>query len=780
MIVSSGKKSGPSWGGVAAALVVFGGGVVAFSPGVRSRVFGADTTSKETLKSLEKAAKAPAAKEETAAPAETKVAAKTQPTAPVAAATEPAAPSPIAADPAPLPPAAPAAPAEATPAPPETAATLESASPEIARAFQTTLERISAAPDKVEDEARLLLRGLFAKSNGKTRAADLAKDHPELLLGLLGDLWARVEEAAGARLPAVTRISIRSRSANKATDLTETYVKLLSPEKAGEAAGADKLSAIARSPELGKLLQHFTEAEDSGTIDNALTLGRMVHALRQGKVPLADAPAAVAQAADPDSLPDVKKSVDLADFKDVRELVRWAHGFNPSAKAKVKVPTGSEAEQILARVKAYLALPPEALLAHPGAAEFPGAVPANAPRVEKQVSIDLNMPRWQATGLYAPPGGAITVAVPAPLRKLGLKLRIGADTDNILKTSGEEENNLSRFPMISREIALDDARVTAGNPFGGAIYIDVPFGNNGGAFQVPAHGWTIRPFDKMPSPEVKALSIAGGVEMAWWRAGMTPSAWHDELKKPAPWAELELGMLHTSVPRDSAAEVRNPAELAAFWDQVMDAQWKFAGYPGYRYIPMRVSFDRQISAGFMHSGYPIMVHVPEVKEVLDLKKLQTEGSWGLYHEIGHNHQPVCITPSGFTESTVNLFTLATLKATIPKRDPIAGHDALSDAKGLLKKRQAGEEDAWINLSLFLPLIDEFGYESITRTLTGYWTDARKDSSAINLSNEERQDQWTLRFGETVQRDVSEYFESVRYKVSPATKKKLSKYPVWKP
>ncbi|RYD64369.1 MAG: hypothetical protein EOP83_09935, partial [Verrucomicrobiaceae bacterium] len=556
--------------------------------------------------------------------------------------------------------------------------------------------------------------------------------------------------------------------------------KLLSPEKAGAPAGAEQMSAAAHSSELTKLFQHFTDTEDSGTIDNALTLGRMVHAFRQGKVPLADAPAAVVEAADPNSLPDVKKSVDLADFKDVRELVRWAHSLNPTAKAKVKVPVGEEAEQILARVKAYLALPPEVLLAHPGSVEFPGAVPANAPRVEKQVTIDLNLPRWQATGLYAPPGGAVTVAVPAPLRKLGLKLRIGANTDTILKTKGEEDNSLSRFPILSREVELDDARVTAGNPFGGAIYIDVPYGDNGGDFQVPAHGWIIRPFDKLPSPEAKTLSIAGGVEMPWWRAGMTPAAWKEELKKPAPWAELELGMLHTSVPRESAAEIRNPAELAVFWQEVMDAQWKFAGYPGYRHIPMRVSFDRQISAGFMHSGYPIMAHVPEVPEVLDLKKLQTEGSWGMYHEIGHNHQPICITPSGFVESTVNLFTLATLKATIPKKDPLVGHGALSDPKGLLKKRQAGEEDPWINLAVFLPLIDEFGYESLTRTLASYWTEARKDSTAINLSNEDRQDQWVLRFGEAVQKDVSEYFESVHYKVTPTTKKKLSKYEAWKP
>ena len=297
VVISPSKKSWPSWGGVAAALVVFGGGVVALVPSVRSRVLGSGTTTNNEAPKTEEKAAQPAAAQETSAG----VVAKTEPKAPVAIVAEPEAPSPVPKEEEPTPAAAAsvAAVQEAS-AKEDAAVTLNAASPEIARAFQTSLERITTAPDKVEDEARLFLRGLFAKSNGKARAADLAKDHPELLLGLLGDLWARVEEAAGARLPAVTHISIRSRSANKATDLTESYVKLLSPEKPGAPAEADKLSTIGHSSELTKLFQHFTEAEDSGTIDNALTLGRMVHAFRQGKVPLADAPIAT-EAADPNS-----------------------------------------------------------------------------------------------------------------------------------------------------------------------------------------------------------------------------------------------------------------------------------------------------------------------------------------------------------------------------------------------------------------------------------------------------------------------------------------------
>jgi len=50
--------------------------------------------------------------------------------------------------------------------------------------------------------------------------------------------------------------------------------------------------------------------------------------------------------------------------------------------------------------------------------------------------------------------------------------------------------------------------------------------------------------------------------------------------------------------------------------------------------------------GWYHDGYPIMGHIPGVYMEaqddslyhLDLKKLETYGSWVLSHEIGHNVQ----------------------------------------------------------------------------------------------------------------------------------------------
>ncbi len=51
----------------------------------------------------------------------------------------------------------------------------------------------------------------------------------------------------------------------------------------------------------------------------------------------------------------------------------------------------------------------------------------------------------------------------------------------------------------------------------------------------------------------------------------------------------------------------------------------------------RVSYDIQISGGSLHSGYPIMGHIP-LGNVINVTGLQTSGTWGVFHELGHNHQ----------------------------------------------------------------------------------------------------------------------------------------------
>lgn len=94
--------------------------------------------------------------------------------------------------------------------------------------------------------------------------------------------------------------------------------------------------------------------------------------------------------------------------------------------------------------------------------------------------------------------------------------------------------------------------------------------------------------------------------------------------------------------------------------RVMDAAADLATIPRARRRPERIVTDRQISAGYMHSGYPIMTHLDAAAFMTDLADLGDHG-WGPYHEIGHNHQSGDWTFDGTVEVTVNLFTLYILE-----------------------------------------------------------------------------------------------------------------------
>ena len=72
--------------------------------------------------------------------------------------------------------------------------------------------------------------------------------------------------------------------------------------------------------------------------------------------------------------------------------------------------------------------------------------------------------------------------------------------------------------------------------------------------------------------------------------------------------------------------------------------------------PERMVSDVAISVGFMHSGYPIMLHLPEAREMVAVSKDKMPG-WGFHHEIGHNHQKTEWTFDGTGEVTNNIFSV---------------------------------------------------------------------------------------------------------------------------
>ncbi|MCX5675200.1 MAG: M60 family metallopeptidase, partial [Planctomycetota bacterium] len=170
-------------------------------------------------------------------------------------------------------------------------------------------------------------------------------------------------------------------------------------------------------------------------------------------------------------------------------------------------------------------LAPEKIRAHPAAAAFPGAVPADAPRIERTVHVDMAVPGWHSTGLYAPPGEVVTVTVPPALAARALGVRIGAHSDRLWGL-----NSWSRSPEVCVRLPIDGATTRAAGAFGGLIYVEVRGGSGQGGDA--------------------AVTIAGAVEAPHYVLGKTGAGeWRDKIRlRPAPWAELETGKVILTLP----------------------------------------------------------------------------------------------------------------------------------------------------------------------------------------------------------------------------------------
>ena len=88
------------------------------------------------------------------------------------------------------------------------------------------------------------------------------------------------------------------------------------------------------------------------------------------------------------------------------------------------------------------------------------------------------------------------------------------------------------------------------------------------------------------------------------------------------------------MPTYAIQELDNPMELITFWDDLVASHYEFAAEP-LPSRPERFVSDAQISAGYMHSGYPIMMWLDVVQPregklpvLLDLEELSSKGNWG--------------------------------------------------------------------------------------------------------------------------------------------------------
>ena len=404
-------------------------------------------------------------------------------------------------------------------------------------------------------------------------------------------------------------------------------------------------------------------------------------------------------------------------------------------------------------------LDPERMTAHPAAAVFPGAVAPTARRVTRQIALDTTTPGWHSTGLYAPPGESIHVHLPPQAAVGDLELRIGAHKDTLWAKA-----EWHRAPQITVQRPLGAEHTVHACAFGGLIYVVVPERSALGSFEV---------------------IVEGAVAAPHYVLGQTTrERWAEEIRThPAPWAELETKKVIITVPAEHVRTLEDPEALMRWWDRVMDGCADLAQIPRERVRPERYVADEQISAGYMHSGYPIMTHLDAAPRFVDLAHLATEGDWGMFHEMGHNHQHPDWTFDGTVEVTCNLFSLYLMETVCAKG---VGHPAMAPESIATNRRryvlEGASFDTWKSkpftaLIMYYELKQAFGWEAFRKVFAAY-----RDLAAAERprTDEAKRDQWLVRMSRAVGRNLGPFFEVWGVPTSPEARETVQGLPPWTP
>lgn len=458
-------------------------------------------------------------------------------------------------------------------------------------------------------------------------------------------------------------------------------------------------------------------------------------------------------------------------YRPAQDLLASLPPVIPSAETPVS-PQEEPLKVLVLRLVDKLAsgLPPNQIQAHPAAADFPGLPAQTAERTTLQLQIDASYAGRPnnynysnpgqalriSTGAYAVPGEVIHVTIPEAAAGQGLQLQIGTHSDKLWN-----KDRIQRFPQLIRRNGLTQSRTASASAFGGPVYILVPGGKALGLIDV---------------------SIENVVRAPYYRHGVTTVAdWQQQLlDHPAPWAEIEGNRVIFSVSSAEARNLEDPVELMNFWDQVLDAMADLEGSPHERARKERFTLDRQISAGALHSGYPIMGHMNHHDGLLDLASIRTNGSWGPFHELGHNHQWNDWFLPGTTETTCNLWSVYIHEVVLNLPTRLEGR--LSAANREQRRQEylnSGPDfqanwNVWVALDTYLQLQEAFGWEFFTAVFTDY----RRESAGAEGSPQDRIDEWVLRSSSYTQLNLGPFYQAWGLPVSEDVLQEVGRHQEW--
>ncbi len=407
------------------------------------------------------------------------------------------------------------------------------------------------------------------------------------------------------------------------------------------------------------------------------------------------------------------------------------NNINPTPAAPISNPFD---KALLNREATLLeATAPAQVTAHRLAETLYYTTPNTAPRVTRTVAINTNRARYLPVGLYAAPGEVVTLTFPASLVGKGYKVRVNAHTDDIAPRESWE-----RPPRVHRWFPIDTTTVEVANAFGGSLFIDVG-GNN---------------YSTAPNLGSVNITVANAIEQPYFVLGThTDAEWAATIKNyPAPWAVFVSDYIILSFPKSDTASLTQPEALMTWWNQVGFLEDDLASRLEARTAAELMNIDRQISAGSAHAGYPYQAWDKYWGNVADYNDLLANGSWGDFHELGHNHQRGWWTFSGDGEITVNIFSNYVMETKNPNTnngwkwtvDPIKVFERAVET--------AAESGAYTDKSanrlvFWLQLADEFGWDAYKTVFRTYEQDNATNPSALPTNQQQEYDEWFKRWSD---------------------------------
>lgn len=425
--------------------------------------------------------------------------------------------------------------------------------------------------------------------------------------------------------------------------------------------------------------------------------------------------------------------------------------IQPTEKNSIK-PNQSREILLLALMNAITqGINPDKQIIFSHVSSFPGAIDKKA-ELLKDFQLNLGIPkknsRWQSTGLYAPAGSKITLEFPnSNWAERKLSVRIGAHKDWLIPFS-QNIKEWKRFPNLVMRKELSSIKNEIASPHGGLIYIEIP--------------------DNLHIQEALSIQISGAVKSPFFKLGETSKEnWEQIRNLKAPWGEIEGQNIILTLPSNVISKIDDPEKLIQWWDGVIKYYGELAGIEQHEYKERLVP-DIQIKAGYLHSGYPIMSHMDVAeftaglkKSIVEKEELFINGSWGHFHELGHNYQKAIYTFEGSGEVTVNFFTLYALQ----KHLNIGLHDHpwFKNKKIKLKKYfDAGKKfedwkkDPQVALLTFMGIIEKFGWEPMKKTIARFTLIEKEKKS---LSDMEKRNYWVLFLSEETSCNLAPYFKA---------------------